>query len=1138
MKKISVRAYSFIAVLIVVAIAMIADHRITASYNQAVLEDVQINLSEIEALLKNEYASYRDDILFLYSTPPISGLTRALSNNGIDTQDNTTTAQWLSRLTYIFRSFVENNSAYSQLRLLDAQGNETIRVDRKNGKIVAVEEHQLQPKSDRYYFNQTRALVNDQLYVSHIDLNRENGRLTFPHQPTVRLALKIESEGQFIGMLVANIAVSHVLTELDVLVGQHLSIVLTDDKYYFIKHPNQALRFSRDLAPERTFTSEYQAVDSDIKGLHRYVNRDTGDAELGSAVDIFVAPGEAGVLHAYVMVDDDYYHDQLIGRRIESLAGLAAVLILAVLALEYLGNNNKRLAKLLVVAEEAKAAVDVAEDAVITVASDWRVNTYNRAFERMFLLQESDISGHKMTDILTRLGGREIAASFEAHLGTGLNGAEWYRPTGTTSGKWYYCKVNTLDNPQAGAAYAIVIRDITVEKESLLTVAETNRQLEEQVEERTQELKKTRDEALQLSQLKTNFISTISHEMRTPLNGIVGATTLLKSESLNAKQSKLLSMAENSVDTLKRLINDILDLSKIEAGKLELDFRNFNPEAMIEGITSTMSVVANQKGIGFYIDTSELNFSLVHSDPHRLSQVINNVLNNAIKFTSEGYVLVRCLSEVERDDACLVVEVTDTGKGISPRQQEKLFTAFSQADETIAASYGGTGLGLSICREILALLQGSITVSSREGEGSTFTIRLPLKLWQVREPQAQPRLAGCVAGMLVDNKTLGTVLRRLLVSNGALPEALEAPVSLVEVQACACVFIDPSNPDYATFTANWLRWVADKERLPLLFVIASGAASVDEALPQATVLTEPLYRSVFLSNVIDSREKRTPSTVLSADNRRSSDIADDPSQERIDFSRNTFLIVDDNEINRQVAEFILEPYGPKVLTAVNGQVAIEQLLSNPDTDLVLMDCNMPELNGYDATRAIRQGAAGDVHRNIPVIAMTANALKGESEKCYDAGMNEYLTKPIEAGEFIQKVKRCMEHSDTGKQPNQDPKRPEQTLWQCEETLVRLADNKALLKKLLAMYLNESQVKLAAIEQAIAADDREKVRFTAHALKGNSAEIGAASLQDKLAALESLAQTASKREIEGLFDEISDQMPHLISLLEQFIKEGQ
>ena len=288
MKKISVRAYSLIATSIIIVVAMIADHNITASYNQTVVEDLQINQREVQALIKNEYASYQNDIYFLHSTPPISGLTRANRNGGLDPLDNTTTAQWQNRLTNIFLGFVENNPAYFQLRLLDHQGNETIRVERKNAKVSAVNDNELQNKSDRYYYTSTKALTKKQLFVSNIDLNREYNRIAFPHQPTLRMALPIFSERQFFGILVANIDVSALLGELDVLVGEHLDIVLTDYEHYFIKHPQAGLVFSRDLAPERMFSSEYRVITAEISGLKRYVDFTTGNSSLGLSSNILV----------------------------------------------------------------------------------------------------------------------------------------------------------------------------------------------------------------------------------------------------------------------------------------------------------------------------------------------------------------------------------------------------------------------------------------------------------------------------------------------------------------------------------------------------------------------------------------------------------------------------------------------------------------------------------------------------------------------------------------------------------------------------------------------------------------------------------------------------------------------------------
>ena len=457
-----------------------------------------------------------------------------------------------------------------------------------------------------------------------------------------------------------------------------------------------------------------------------------------------------------------------------------------------------------------------------------------------------------------------------------------------------------------------------------------------------------------------------------------------------------------------------------------------------------------------------------------------------------------------------------------------------QGNETIAASYGGTGLGLSICREILTLLNGSISVESEEQAGSTFTIIVPLDLWQVREKE-KPRLADCNAVVVIENEPLRKVLQNLLVCNGATAMVYHRMLSLTEAQSCDYLFVEQCGSYYSDFAHYWQQWVNEKRSLPALYLIAKSAADADQSLPQAAILVQPLYRTVFLANVIDSRAKKTSLPAHTTNSRRSSDVRNDHSATAVDISDQHILIVDDNEINRQVAEFVLEPYGPTVSSAINGADAIEQLRNNPNINLVLMDCNMPVLNGYDATRAIRDGQAGEEHCNIPIIAMTANALKGEREKCYDAGMNNYLTKPIDAGEFIGKVTGSLNSAAVVNAQDLSHGNPAQGIWQCEEALVRLDNNKALLQKLLSLFIVESHEKRETLEQAIAAEDWEKVRFTAHAFKGNAAEVGANALKEMLTELEHQAKTAQQAEMQSVYEHIARQLPILIEQFEKFIE---
>lgn len=499
----------------------------------------------------------------------------------------------------------------------------------------------MQDKSNRYYFTETSALAEGQLFVSTIDLNRENGELEFPYRPTLRLARAIFGEdNQFFGIIIVNIDVSYLLDELDSLVTSKYHILLTDKDGYFIKHPDEKLQFSRDLAPSLDFSGYYSVVpntDSDSP-IKRY---QTANQIYWGLDDELTVSGysQGSELHPYIMLSDAIYTEELNSVRVQLFAALGGIWVAALLGLFFLSNNNKRLANLLKTAEEAQSAVNVADDAIITVNQHYYINTVNNAFENIFLVHRNECLGKRVADVYAEFGCDE----FHHRFGTGSNektqAFEWQFKREGAPDKWLKTKIQPVKNSKSEAAFAIVTGDITAEKQASIEIEQHNQKLEATVNERTLELKSARDKALEVSDLKSNFISTISHEMRTPLNGIVGAVSLLKNQTLNSQQIELVRMAENSVDALRRLINDVLDLSKIEAGKLEFQHRNFNPEALVESIGSTMSVVANEKSLDFYIDTVDLHVSMINSDPHRLTQILTNLLNNAIKFTERGFIL-------------------------------------------------------------------------------------------------------------------------------------------------------------------------------------------------------------------------------------------------------------------------------------------------------------------------------------------------------------------------------------------------------------------------------------------------------------------------------------------------------------------
>ncbi|NVK56570.1 MAG: response regulator [Alteromonadaceae bacterium] len=1137
--------FAMIAVLFVGGITYFSDRQIVASYHRTLASDLDINLGEIETLISSEYRAFKEDIRFLYSTPPVSGLTRAANNNGIDPLDGTTTALWKGRLNNIFTSFMENNEAYFQLRIIGAAGNEMLRVDRLNGKVVSRAANDLQHKGDRYYFTETSSLHGEQLFVSVIDLNRDFGEIVFPYQPTLRLAKPIYDEAnQLFGIIIANIDVSYFLAALEHLVADEYKVMLSDVDGYFIKHPDTNYQFSRDLAAKHTLQNTYQRNELPGTSLVHYRNKD--ELHWGkSATFVVAAHKRGGKLTVTILLPDSFYSAALNSRRADTFVALFGVLILALLALYMLSRNNQRLSRLLSAAEEAKAAVDVAEDAIITVDKHWRINTVNYAFERLFNTHSNAVKGKLVAEYLAHYGDQELISRISnAKNNFDFSGYDWQPVTPDETIIWLHTKVAKIDTNDSNAAYAIAVRNVTTEKQAQLDIESVNKSLEQTITERTQELEKARDKALEVSHLKSNFISTISHEMRTPLNGIVGATSLLKKEPLSNKQLKLLQMAENSVESLRRLINDVLDLSKIEAGKLELEYRQFSPEALLESITSTMSVVANGKNLGFYIDTVDLNFLSINSDPHRLTQVINNLLSNAIKFTECGHIVVKAWSEINASTSYLHVEIADTGIGIAESKVTKLFKAFTQADNTISAKFGGTGLGLSISKEIVTILGGEISVRSQPGKGSAFTLSIPTEEWQEKSDTGTARLANLNVGVMIATPPLFNVISRFINSNWGSMTELNTPLTDANLAQLSVLIIDSEHADYSAFGAFWHE-LPDNGVTIKLVVLSKRTIPVSDLPVDAINIIEPVYRSVLLSALLDERKADTP-TRSDETERRAPHIAEDGESPLNSARLNCrVLVVDDNEINTQVARYILEPFGINVFIAKNGQEAIEMLKrASVAFKAVLMDCNMPVMDGYEATRAIREGAAGDINKTIPIIAMTANAMQGESEKCFAAGMSDFITKPVEAALLERKLAYHIGTSlnETEKMPGVADRTTPNTstsaalLWQKENALSRLGGRENLMTKLIQLFVKSSEQKMQALNKALTEKNREDLRFAAHAFKGNSGDVGAVALHKTLNELEKLSGSGDFDELSTLCQQIENELQQTLVLFQAYLAE--
>ena len=776
-------------------------------------------------------------------------------------------------------------------------------------------------------------------------------------------------------------------------------------------------------------------------------------------------------------------------------------------------------------AESAKFALD--QHSLVSVTDIKGTITYvNNKFVEISGYKRSELIGKKHSLLNSE---NQPKAYWKSMFETVLAGDVWHDEVRNKAknGKYYWVDTTIVPNFNTNnrvIGYTSIRTDISEQKVVL------------------EKLVLAKEQAEVASKSKADFLANMSHEIRTPMNGVIGMTNLLLNTDLNNQQMTFANTVRSSAVGLLSIINDILDFSKVEAGKLDLELIPLNLGKMVEDVGKIMSFQANEKNLEFICPANPIIQQCVNADAGRLRQILTNLIGNAIKFTERGEVAV-FVKLIEQTDThkTFRFEITDSGIGISEEQQINLFDKFTQADTSTTRKYGGTGLGLSISKQLVELMGGEVGVISQVDQGSTFwfTVEL-LKAEALTEQLLYSANLSSEKILIVDDNKTNRELMSQLHDIWNIPHTLvgSAKAALLELEHAAAkndpysiAILDMHMPD-----TDGLVLCEQIQKIPTLAKTKLIMASSQAQRGDARIMKKAGFKG-YITKPIHQSELFDILLMVSGLHKEKSDfITRHSARDKTQYQAHV-LVVEDNATNQLVIEGMLSAIGVTTDIVANGQEAIAALQNIGVHDLVFMDCQMPILDGYAATQIIRAGKAGTANPNIPIIAMTANAMAGDKQKCLDSGMDDYLSKPLMPSKLIDMLEKWLpeENKISGVQEKVIVKQPihDVLVFDYQDMYSRLMEDTDLMNSVAEVFCKDLVKQIAQLKASVNDNDVSQATAILHQIKGASVNVGGK-------ALGTLALTMEQAGKSGNIDTIKANLAQLdeaFYLLKSAMKEA-